>query len=296
MTNQQRAIHIFLNKLFDSTKKISRADLKFIFENEDVKCSDSTITRMLLSINADYGVSIVNVGGFYKIDVDDSDPNYLEKYANIKGLLFRQIIQKKISEPNEVSDHIEFTNPNINKGVEWIDDVLEAILWKRNLTIEYQTFENEVSKTHIVSPLFIKEYLNRWYLICKIENSRSEYYNLAFDRMKEVTMIKSKFKAEKIPKEIFKNTIGINYSGEPKEVRFWCTPIQAKYLKTLPLHPSQTIISETKEGMEFSIFVNINHELQKIIMSLGSEIKVLSPKSFRNDILDEIEKMKELYK
>ncbi len=52
----------------------------------------------------------------------------------------------------------------------------------------------------------------------------------------------------------------------------------APYVKTKPIHSSQTILKEDAEGMIFSIQVVLNFELGREIMGFGEQIQVLAPK------------------
>ena len=82
--------------------------------------------------------------------------------------------------------------------------------------------------------------------------------------------------------EYFKYAIGITVIDErpPVDVCFTCTPLLANYLKTQPLHSSQTFIKEEKE-IVVKLHVLITFELLQWLQGMSSEIVVLEPESLR---------------
>ena len=82
-----------------------------------------------------------------------------------------------------------------------------------------------------------------------------------------------------------KSVIGLTYSNDkPEEVILSFTPLQGKYIQALPLHRSQQIIKETKEGVVIKLKVIPNFELQQKILMFGDSIKVLQPEWLSKEI------------
>ena len=78
---------------------------------------------------------------------------------------------------------------------------------------------------------------------------------------------------------IFKNCFGvINLEDkEPENVVLSFKPEQGKYIKSYPLHESQTIISDDKHGLVIKLHIWITHDLVMEILSYGDTVKVVSP-------------------
>ena len=70
---------------------------------------------------------------------------------------------------------------------------------------------------------------------------------------------------------------------------------QAYYIKTLPLHSTQQIISEDENVIVISINVNINFELEQIIKSYGSSVEVIEPKDLRKTIKQDLQATLKFY-
>ena len=71
--------------------------------------------------------------------------------------------------------------------------------------------------------------------------------------------------------------------------------IQAPYIKTKPIHASQKIVEEGKEGIIFGIDVIPNFELERELIGFGEGLKILSPNSFMRRIRRKVRLMHAVY-
>ncbi|MBB4804940.1 putative DNA-binding transcriptional regulator YafY [Chryseobacterium defluvii] len=171
------------------------------------------------------------------------------------------------------------------KGLEHIDVLYESILNKKVLKILYKSFTARESSVFTVHPQLLKEYNNRWFLICLYKGSM---YNLALDRMEKIEVEE---KNEYIDKDLdgdeyFKDIVGVTVSEtmKPRNVIFFVDASNTPYVKTKPLHKSQEIISETEEGAVFKICVQINYELERLLLGFGNSLIVHKPRNLRRRI------------
>ena len=94
----------------------------------------------------------------------------------------------------------------------------------------------------------------------------------------------------------FKHSIGItSYDTAPEIIEFKIDKLGSKYILSQPLHSSQTLVKEGKNRNTFRIEVLISEELKRLIMSYGSQIEVLKPVSFRNQLINEAISLHERY-
>mgnify|MGYP003913044797 CR=1 FL=1 len=173
------------------------------------------------------------------------------------------------------------------KGLEHIDILYESISSKKVLNILYRSFTARESSNYVVHPQLLKEFNNRWFLICQY---KGKMYNLALDRMEKIDVEES---LEYIDKnldgdEYFKDIVGVTVSETmaPRNVVFFVDSSNAPYVKTKPLHKSQEIISETEEGTLFKICVQINFELERLLLGFGECLIVHQPKKLRLKLQD----------
>lgn len=168
------------------------------------------------------------------------------------------------------------------KGLEHIDILYENILNKKVLKILYKSFTAKESSIYTVHPQLLKEFNNRWFLVCLY---KQKMYNLALDRMETIEVDE---KASYIDKnldgdEYFKDIVGVTVAESivPRKVVFFVDSANAPYVKTKPLHKSQEIVSETKEGTLFRICVQINYELERLLLGFGDSLVVHKPQKLR---------------
>lgn len=173
------------------------------------------------------------------------------------------------------------------KGLEHIDILYESISNKRVLNILYRSFTARESSHYVVHPQLLKEFNNRWFLICQY---KGKMYNLALDRMEKIDVEEN---IEYIDKDLdgdeyFKDIVGVTVSETmaPRNVVFFVDSSNAPYVKTKPLHKSQEIISETEDGTLFKICVQINFELERVLLGFGECLIVHKPRKLRLKLQD----------
>ena len=172
------------------------------------------------------------------------------------------------------------------KGLEHIDILYESILNKKVLNIKYKSFKARESNQYLVHPQLLKEYNNRWFLICFHKTS---IYNLALDRMEEIALdekteyIDKDFNADRYFGEVIGATV--SETQRPQNVVFHISKQHAPYVKTKPFHHSQEILNEDETGTTFKICVQLNFELERMILGMGETITVIKPNNLKKRII-----------
>tara|TARA_A200000113_G_scaffold221313_1_gene232971 strand:+ start:846 stop:1211 length:366 start_codon:yes stop_codon:yes gene_type:complete len=67
------------------------------------------------------------------------------------------------------------------------------------------------------------------------------------------------------------------------------------YIRSLPIHASQTLLQEDDIHMTFELECALSYELFNLIMKYGAEVQVLSPQSLVDWVREEHEKSVRLY-
>ena len=203
----------------------------------------------------------------------------------IDKIVDRVAIESKQS-LNSENPIVQFETAYSSGGNEFLPPLYEAIISKNKVIFNYKSFKSTDFKERIVSPLLLKEYRNRWYLI-SFDESKNDIITFALERMlnlesiKENSIIPSSFN----PKEYFEYSTGITaYKGEPELIEIKADSISAKYILSQPFHHSQKLISEYNEYSIFQLKVFISEELIRSFLSFGGEIEVLSPVNLRSVI------------
>jgi predicted DNA-binding transcriptional regulator YafY len=181
--------------------------------------------------------------------------------------------------------HLE-TNENL-RGIEFIDQVYQSIKNKEVLLLTYQSFKARTPNAFNFHAYLLKEYRNRWFMLGRKSN-KEPLVNLALDRIKEiktavnVTYIENHdFDAD----NYFKDVIGVTVNGErPQRVHLAIDRTNAPYVITKPLHHTQQVVAKSSEGIEITIDVIINFELEREILGFGDSMVVLKPQRLRERI------------
>lgn len=206
-------------------------------------------------------------------------------------------IESKLGLVSLEREVMSFENNLDYEGSKFITPLFNSIVNKRTLTVEYQDFKKPLPYSISFHPYYLKQYNNRWFVFGYNEFTKNEYWNMALDRIKNIEETKSKYIDSDVDwAEYFYDVIGVTKKGGEKiqEIKLWFTPSQAPYVVTKPIHPTQKS-KNTEDGLEVTINVVPNYELEKLILSFGETVKVLSPKSFQKTILERINKSVSLY-
>lgn len=187
--------------------------------------------------------------------------------------------------------HLE-TNENL-RGIEFLDRVYQAIKNRQVLSLAYQSFKARTANTINFHAYLLKEYRNRWFILGR-KSSKEPLVNLALDRIKEIDLATDIAYIENDdfdPDKYFEDVIGVTVNGErPQKIHLAIDRTSAPYVITKPLHPTQKVISKSSDGIQITIDVIINFELEREILGFGDSIVVLKPERLRSRISNKLKK------
>ncbi|AJH14524.1 helix-turn-helix transcriptional regulator [Myroides profundi] len=168
-------------------------------------------------------------------------------------------------------------------GINYLGDLYNYIKNKQTLEISYKSFKQKKDEKTIVSPQYLKQYNNRWFLFAW-NQSKKQLTNFALDRIKKIAIANECYYKSDIDfnQDYFEEIIGVTNFIENKaeEVKIELSDDIIPYIETKPFHQSQKKIKDNI----LTIKVKINYELKQQILSYGNAMRVLSPESLKNDI------------
>ncbi len=277
---------LIIEKINDS-KYPSLENLREFLRDQGFEISERTLQRNIEAIRLEFNIDIkydYNHKGYY-IDKDSTDSlETFLKFLEIAGTA--ELISDSIKEDRKTLHYLSFDTAAYLKGVEYLKILLKAIKDSKVVTFNKVNYKSEKNSEYLVEPYLLKEYQNRWYLVGYVPKIK-EVRTFGLDRIDQVQVLKEKFKKDKEikPLEMFDNIIGVNgEDGKVEEVHLSLTPLQGKYLKSLPLHKSQQIIKEDQKETVISLKVVVNYELLQRILMLGYQCTVLQPKSLVEEV------------
>ena len=252
--------------------------------NIEIKCNRSNNSYFIESQNNDK-----KIGGDASWLVDTFSVNRILTTSSTK-------LTGRISVEEVPSGHIHLTT------------ILEAMTCNMVIKIEYKKYNSTYASIYKLRPFAVKEFEKRWYLIAeclekdgekfKALNANDKLRVYGLDRIISVEQMEENFKMKKSfdVDELFATSFGIYLPKEKaKTIRFKTTPQEAHYLKDLPLHKSQKIISQDQDEVIFEIFAVPDKNMLMSFCKYGSNIEVLSPSDVVNIIKEEINKIYSIY-
>jgi predicted DNA-binding transcriptional regulator YafY len=207
------------------------------------------------------------------------------------GFALNKIVDRVNANPSKHDDRldqvVQFEAGNTTTGNEHLSPLLAAIKEYKVVYFDYESFISQQRKRRKVTPLLLKEYQNRWYLI-SFDLVKQAIITYALDRMESLEVTKD---MGQVPNEFnadlfFKYSIGItaSYDARPEEIIFDADNVASRYISSQPFHESQKIISSKGNETRFSLFVIISEELIRKLLSYSGELKVVKPGSLSDEL------------
>ncbi|KIA89605.1 helix-turn-helix transcriptional regulator [Kaistella jeonii] len=220
----------------------------------------------------------------------------LSRMNNIPGFDWVNTIQTKLNSglklKKEENQIISFEENEFLKGVEFLNPLYQYIVNKQCLDITYKSFSSDHEKVFTVSPFYLKQYNNRWFLFGH-NHEVEKIQNLALDRIIEIKNSKTEFEESSIDfEEYFEDIIGVSndQDAEVVSIVIELSDNILPYVKSKPVHGSQKI-----NGNVLQLKVKINYELTSLILSYGENMKIVKPRELVEKLKVRISNLKSFY-
>ena len=292
--------YVWLVETIYKAKKITYEEINQSWLDNDLSEGNPlplrTFHKWRIAIEEMFGLIIENEqSGRYRYYIQNADEL---KNGSMRSWLFNTLtVSNLMLDSVSIKDKVLFEE--IPDGEQYLPDILEAL--KKNLVLgmTYQSFTRDEANSFEIEPYCLKAFKQRWYLV-----ARSPYYNkimiYALDRVQWLGLTEKSFKYPKnfIPEEFFDDCFGIiaDQNVNIETVKFKVSAGQANYLRTLTLHQSQKEIERTEEYSIFTVRLRPTFDFRQEILSQGSDIEVLEPKWFRDEIAEISKHMWNKYK
>lgn len=247
-----------------------------------------------------FGVEIVcdrSHGNVYYV----KNPEVLDKQKVAKWLLHKYSIPQGFATFNSMKDRILLEE--IPLGTSFLDDIIEAMQKNVELQVDYQRYENEQEEYNLqefhIQPYALKVFNRRWYLLGYIKEKRA-LRTIALDRILDLKILSTSFEVPEDfdARKYFANVVGIFVNNDlpVTKVKIRAYGIQAEYLRSTPLHKSQSEVrSKHGEFAEFTYRLCITPELVSQLLAMGDKVEVLEPEELREEMKEKIDNMLNYY-
>lgn len=196
------------------------------------------------------------------------------------------MLESKFGLIERKSEVISFESNVDLKGLHFLTPLFNAIVNERVLIVKYKDFKSSEPYEITFHPYYLKQYNNRWFIFGLNSNNQVPNWNLALDRIESLSETAQKYKKSNTDwDDYFFDLIGVTFPKgvELQEVVLKFSPEVAPYVITKPIHPSQRHKNDLT-GLEVKIKVIPNFELERLILSFGEQVSVISPKDFKERI------------
>ena len=177
---------------------------------------------------------------------------------------------------------IQYDGNNYLRNQEHVPLLYDAIKKKKVVSFDYRPYTKDAF-TVILSPHFLKEYNQRWFVIGKAENRTEEASVFPLDRIVgDVIIVDTPYISSKIDYiEYFKDVVGVTVpTSNEEEIKIEVTDLRTlEYIRTKPIHPSQSIRDNI-----VTYRLKINYEFETKLFEMANYSIILSPSHLRDKI------------
>ena len=222
------------------------------------------------------------------------NPEVLDENRLAQWLLRKYSIPQDFVTFNRMRDRILLEE--IPLGQAFLDSIIEAMQSNVELRIDYQRYEHEQEEhlqTFHIQPYALKVYNRRWYLLGFLKEQNGPR-TIALDRILALKVLTKNFTLPEDfdARKYFANVVGIYASPDlpVEKVKIRAYGVQAEYLRSTPLHKSQTE-GQSKHGefAEFTYRLCETPELVSQLLAMGDRVEVLEPETLREEIKKRLE-------
>ena len=267
---------------------------RFSSEYKDLSFASKTFQRDRKTLNELFNIEIEYKNSTQKYHLIN------EGFSELTDSVFENLILvNAYRNSKEYKDSIVFEKRQAS-GLYHLQQVAQAIKCKKLITFSYLKHWDTTAKNRTIEPYALKEFRNRWYLIGnEFHNGNFKLKTFGLDRISNLeTLHRSFHKWEIDIEKIFSNAFGIIISDNAnvETIILSFNPSQAKFVKSLPLHPSQEIIIDDDEELKISLQLVPTYDFYQELLTHAERLTVVSPKKVKDEYLRFVNKAFELNK
>ena len=222
-------------------------------------------------------------------------------YEDLKDTVYRLEASYNFDDTQRV-DPIVHLEEGLNIAAQKHIEPLKAHIHSRQVvTVTYEPFDKP-AYARIISPYFLKEYNNRWFLFGHQHLINGDGYegltNMSLDRITDIQQSLQQYvpKGDLNIKSHLSHVIGVSVpDGQPLSIRFRVYGARRHYVATKKVHKSQQTIEMLEDYGLFSITVIPNRELYSHLLGFGGDLEVLSPETVRKSMKEKVNTLHSRY-
>lgn len=270
---------------FEELQDYISTQLEYLQMQDDaleIGLSKRTLQRDLKEIRNIFGIDI---------EYSKSFKGYFISQSETENMNFQRMIEafdmfSSLNIAQDLKPHVFLENRK-PQGTENLYGLLHAIKNNLKIIFLYNSFWMDDISTRTAQPYALKEFKNRWYLMAE-DLQNNQVKSFALDRLSKLEITKEIFKrpANYNPEDNYYYCFGIVSPNDqkPSDIVLSFDPYQGRYIKTLPLHHTQEIVTDNEKELRIKLKLCITHDFIMELLSYGETVKVITPESLVNEI------------
>ena len=226
----------------------------------------------------------------------DVQPGLLEKQLSPLQERIEQLLNLQQQKGEELVQRIRILQIAARPAGEWFQAIAGATASRKQILISYYNRSRDDSSERTLSPQRLVHYRDNWYLDAWC-HMREGLRTFALDSIESVEVLDKPAKSlsQEELNEHYSSAYGI-FSGKASNqavLRF--DPERARWVSKEQWHPRQVCQWHTDGSYELTVPYNNPTELVMDILRHGRHVEVLEPKGLREQVVEEIDRMRGLY-
>lgn len=176
--------------------------------------------------------------------------------------------------------------------------IIDAMTENRVVSLNYRIPQADNKTQFEVGPYCVRYFRSGWYLLAR-DMATDELLSFELAAIREIKITNKKFIYPKnfSPSEYFSKYFGMDVGSdiEPYTVRLRIYGATRNYVRYVPLQYTQKEIDALPECSVFEYKIVPTSNFIRAILSMGTDVEVLSPNSLRKEVQKELERIAEFY-
>jgi predicted DNA-binding transcriptional regulator YafY len=175
-------------------------------------------------------------------------------------------------------------------------DLQHAITNRQCIWMRYFTARRGEYTERKVMPYHMHNFQGDWFLI-GFDTLRNDFRIFLVGRIEKWKVLPEKFEREEAfsASEWIGRAFQLYGGGEVEDVSIWFSPQKAQFIRERQWHTSQRIEEKQDGSLVLHMKTAGMVEVKNWVLQFGSEAEVLAPESLRQECMEEIEKMRNVY-
>ena len=264
-----------------------QAIYQYLVEKDIIVSEDTVEDDLKVNLASIVEIEKIKNRNYYTIINDANTLTLIRQWSNASFLMSKALLYKDVL---ALEENKSFGNLHL------LPQLLDSCKYKKALSVKYKRRYDNMVKTYQLSPIGIKEYETRFYLVALVHEHK-EVRVFSVDQIQAFLLTPAiKFVAYKDSlATIFQHTIGVSnhFNDEPKYTKAKILDENIiPYFQNKPFHVSQKINKEEKT-IEWYVVHNI--EFKRKLLAFYPELQIVEPITLSQNIKQCINRINTVY-